>query len=432
MNFPKSKITVFVSVTILIYLIAKAFSAGTDINVYLFASKQLFKGENIYIANPFNNYLYSPLFALLLRPISIFDYGISRVIWAIINAALAVRLWNITSHLIKNSIGIDTKLFIRWTIGVIIISLGFLNHNLILGQITIVILWLTFEGLYQIINQNKPFIGALFLALGITIKIIPLIGLFYLFFKGKYKAVLICIGFVIGGLFLPSAIIGHDYNMKMLHNWAETINPTSNKYVLENDNGNQALNAILPAYFYDFNDVVEAPANLKRQIVSVPYNILIIIMQTMRVLFLFSILIPIFYRYKQRKTEPLYFYWQFSYLALVSILIFPHQQKYAMLYFVPAGAYIILFVLLIFRLNWDVSLKYKAIAILASLLMFISAIMGRDIVGDYLVNIFDYYHAFGLINIVFLVFLILVKPNLLIEMNNKTLANTNIDVLYNK
>jgi len=425
-NFLKTKTTVYVLLSIIIftYAILKAIQGGIDLDVCLYASNQLFNGENIYEGNPFNNYLYSPLHAFLLRPISIFDYAIARVIWALINIALIVRLWRIISSLIKNSLELNKKFNIQLTVGVVFISLGFLNHNLILGQITIVILWLTLEGLYQIIIQKKTIPGALLLALGIAIKIIPVLGLFYLFFKRKYKAIVICICFVIAGLFFPSIIIKHSYHLKMLSNWIETIKPTRNKYVFENNLGTQSLNAVLPTYFYDFNDAEKALANPKRQIISVPHDTLVIIMQTIRILIVFSILLLIFYKYNQRKTESIYFYWEFSYLALVSALIFPHQQKYAMLYFVPAGSYMILFVLLIFRLKWNVSLKYKIIAILASFLMFISAIMGRDIVGDYMVYLFDYYRVIGLINLIFLIFLILIKPNLLIEMNRKALANT--------
>jgi len=426
-SFLKTKtiVYVFILISTVTYVVIKAYQSGIDLDVCLYASNQLFNGENIYEGNPYNNYLYSPLHALLLRPISIFDYAIARVIWALINITLTIRLCMIISSLIKNSLELNNKFNIQLTIGAIFISLGFLNHNLILGQITIVILWLTFEGLYQIINQNKPVIGALLLALGISIKIIPLLGLFYLFFKRRYKVIIICICFVIAGLFFPSVIIKHSYNMKMLNNWKETIKPTRNKYVFENNLGTQSLNAILPTYFYNFNDAVKVPSNPGRLIISIPHDTLVIIMQMMRVLLAFSILLLIFYRYNQRKAEPLYFYWEFSYLALVSALIFPHQQKYVMLYFVPAGSYMILFILFIFRLKWKVSFKYKIIAILAAFLMFVSAIMGRDIVGDQMVYIFDYYRVFGLINLIFLVFLILIRPNLLIELNNKMLGDTN-------
>lgn len=408
-------------ILVLIYIVFTAYKRGHDIDVYLHASVQLFNKADIYAPSTYNNYLYSPLFALLLRPISILDFSYARVIWALINLIVAVRLWGITSRLIKESLEVDSKLIIAWTMGVLLISFGFLNLNLKLGQITIIILWLTFEGLYQIIIRNKIPLGAMLLALGITIKIIPAIGLFYLFFKGKIKAITVCIAFVAVGLFLPSIIIGQDYNLQLLQKWAETINPSNSKYVFEDYNkGTQSLNAILPTYFYDSERAAQAPTQLNHQIAAIPYDTLVLMMQIVRVVVVFSTLLLIFYRFKRRQNKAMYFYWEFSYLALVSALIFPHQQKYSMLYFVPAGAYMVLFIALVFRLKWRVEFKEKLIAIIASFLLFLIAIQGRDIIGAYLFGLFEYLKFYGLINIVFLIFLLLIKPDALMSMKKKS------------
>ena len=415
---PKSLLTIVVTALILIFIVAKSFNYGMDFNVYLFASKQFFNSENIYGTNPYNQYLYSPLFALILRPLSIFDFSYARVIWALLNFALIIRLWKISSFLVQSSIPLNKLYNNYFKFGMVIISIGFLILNLNLGQITIVILWLTLEGLFQVLFCKNTLKGAGLLALGINIKIIPLLGLYFLFFKGKYKAVAICLGLVIVSLFLPSLFVGHNYNMKQLSNWGETINPSSNKFVFENGNLTQSLNAIIPAYFYDFEDVKVNNEVLKRKIISVSHNNLVAIMQLTRIALVLSILFLIFYRKNERNCEPIYFYWEFAYLALVSTLIFPHQQKYAMLYFVPAGSYMVLFLLLSIKAKWEISFKEKVTLFCACFLLLISASFGRDIMGDYLVNILDYYHLLGLINLCFLSFLLLIKPNALIRLNN--------------
>jgi len=426
-KLPQNYKPVYISLAILvlIYIAFTAYKRGHDIDVYLHASRQLFQKADIYAASDYNNYLYSPLFALLLRPISILDFGYSRIIWAIINVLVAFRIWGITTRLIKESLVLDSRFMIPWTIGVLLISFGFLNLNLKLGQITIIILWLIFEGLYQIIIQNKTLLGVVLLALGIIIKIIPAIGLFYLFFKGKFKAIAVCVGFIIVGLFLPSIMIGHDYNMQLLQTWTKTVNPSNSKYVFEDYNkGTQSLNAILPTYFYDSDHAAKAPANIRPRIAAIPYNTLVLVLQVVRVVLILSSLILIFYDFRRRKNNAIYFYWEFSYLALVSALVFPHQQKYSMLYFVLAGSYMILFILLVFRLKWKVELKYKLIAIFASFLMFLIALQGRDIIGAYLFELFEYLKVYGLVNIVFLVFLILVKPNILMSMTDQIRLET--------
>lgn len=402
------------------YTIYKSITMGADINIFLDASKRIFKNENIY-----PKYLYSPMSAILLRPLSIFDPIIGRIIWGIINLILTYRSWVILQNLVFENLILSKKTKKIWVVGVIIISAGFINHNLILGQITIVILWLTLEGLYQILNKRKNILGAMLIAIGIIIKLIPLLALYYLFFKGKIKALVLCFSFIILFVFLPSLIIGHNYNTFLLKNWWETIYPSEgSKYVFENNNGTNSLNALLPAYFYNFNKK-ESPSNVpRRQILSVSHKTLVKIVQVTRIFFALSFLLLIFHQQNNRKRKSLYFLWEFSYLALITILIFPHQQKYAMLYSVPAGSYLLLFSILFIKSKHKVNLKYKVITILSLSILFISTVSTRDIVGKSISGFFDYYHWHGLANIILMVLLYNIKPELI---NNFNLRSNTIN-----
>lgn len=404
-----------VLLALIIYAVAKALHGGTDINVYLHASTQFFNGENIYADNPYNNYLYSPLFALLLRPLSILDFSYARAISAALNILLAFRLWLIVLNILKEQFNLNRKIINWWSFAVLFISFVVITHNINLGQITILILWLMFEGLYQIIIKERLYKGAFLLALGVNIKIIPLIGLFYLFFKGKYKALFVCSFMIVGSLLLPALIVGHDHNITLLKNWEETIQPTKNKYVFENNRGTHSLNAILPAYFYTFGE--NQSQDPTPQIADISHNTLVIILNSIRVIFLLSSLYLIFYKPRDNKQRSLFFFWELSYLALVSALIFPHQQKYAMLYYVPAGAYMLIYILLNLYAKPKLDLFAKIMISVSSILMLSSALMSRDVVGHNVVNLFDYYHILGLINMVFLVLLLLVKPDKLIKIN---------------
>ncbi|MCF8225667.1 MAG: DUF2029 domain-containing protein [Bacteroidales bacterium] len=389
----------------LLYVVARAYRGGSDIDHYLEASRGLFNGKNIYEA-----YLYSPFFALLLRPLSIFDLNIGRIIWAIINFSAAIRLYMVSRKLVEGLISYNKIDLLWWTIGIVIISAGFLNHNFILGQITILILWLTMEGLYQVVLKEKNISGALLLAVAVSIKIIPIAGLFYLFLRGKFKALVFVVIFFIATLFIPSLFVGHTYNMKMLNNWTNTIHPANEKYVFEQSNGTQSLNALLPAYFYDFGEKIDSPVHFNRTITSVPHNTLLIILQITRVLLLLSLLFVIHHRSNKHLDPAITFFREFAYLALVTVLIFPHQQTYAMLYIVPAGAYMILFSILAFRTGWKIRFHYKVIVIISLILLGILSVMGRDIVGDRIVDLFSYYHLWGIMNLIFITFLQIVKP----------------------
>src|SRR5208283_856562 len=130
--------------------------------------------------------------------------------------------------------------------------------------------------------------------------------------------------------------IGVKYNFQLHHEWVHIINP-SKKYVFENDNGNQSLNAILPAFFNDQSlppdDVIHTNVNSVREIVHIPYQTLLFIMQITRIFLLLSIIPVILFKQKVRTpgNEHVYFYWELGYIMLISLLIFPHQLNYSML-----------------------------------------------------------------------------------------------------
>jgi hypothetical protein len=401
-----------------IYLILKGLNDGNDINVYLFASQQLFDGLNIYADNPYNNYLYSPLFALLLGPLSILDMGLARVIWHLGNLYIIVRIWKIISALPVLSGFMNGKQHKWWMFLVFILSAGYINHNVNLGQVTFLILWLTMEGVKLALEDKKPIGGALMLALGINFKIIPLLSLFYLFFKGKYKAVFITSAFVVVSLFLPSLFVGHSYNMEMIGNWKETISPTRDKYVFEANDACIALNSILPAFLLDFEESgivsVEENRGMERKMASIPYNILVIVLQALRLAVVGVFLLAILYKRKHRKNNKLWFYWEMAFYWLVTLLIFPHQMKYSMLYFVPVGAYILIYIFWLFKKHWDVQAKYIVAGLFSMLVMGTFSVLGRDIIGSKAVLFLGFYHFIGLSNLVFLGVLWIFRPDKLL------------------
>ncbi len=336
----KKILTGFLWTALFAYLIIKPLRIGNDINVYLYASRQFFDLQNMYAENPYNQYLYSPFFTLIMWPLSILDLGLARVLWAFINLGLVIRLFKLLQNIPDGVLQLKPKYRKWWNIGVVLLSLGYLNHNLILGQVTMLILWLTIEGLYQI-RQKKNILGSALLAVGISIKILPAIALGYLFLKGKFRS-LIWITILTGlTLVIPALLVGFEHNQFLHRQWQAKINPAGEKFVFENNDGCQSLNSVLPAYFYDFGAAEPQFHGLPRKIATVPYSTLTIILQVSRLLLLLSVLWVVFHHWKRRRNEYLYFFWEVAYLLLVTFLIFPHQMKYSMLYIVPAGAFIL-------------------------------------------------------------------------------------------
>ena len=96
---------------------------------------------------------------------------------------------------------------------------------------------------------------------------------------------------------------------------------------------------------------------------------------------------------------------------LISFLIFPHQMKYALVNIIPAAAYLILFAIHVIKNRSMATKKDKAIAYTSLGLLLLIALMGRDILGNHLINLLDYYHALGLITLSIMVVLPMVKPD---------------------
>jgi hypothetical protein len=283
------------------------------------------------------------------------------------------------------------------------------------------------------------------IGLGINIKIIPMIVLLYFGLKGQFRAVLYTLFFFVFTLIIPAVFVGFQYNSELLTEWKNVINPADERFVFENNNGCQSLNAVIPAYFFDFgsdkgyflSDENKIPP--PRLVWDVPYRLLrhILLISRLLVLLLFigivapkswlrgktseahvrllqALHVDLSTKDKPKFIASPYFFREVALLCLATLLIFPHQMKYSMLYFVPAGAYVMYFYFRWFEnknserekntisgLTGNSMMPYLIGAISAFLLIALT-LMGREIIGNQLIDLLDYYHFMGLSNIIFL------------------------------
>ena len=111
-------------------------------------------------------------------------------------------------------------------------SLRFFLDNIHYSQITIFILWCTAFGLQLILN-NKTIAGSALLALGINIKLLPIVFLPYLIYRGYFKAFTYTVLFYFSYLFLPALFIGFNYNLSLIKTWLSLINPANQNHILD-------------------------------------------------------------------------------------------------------------------------------------------------------------------------------------------------------
>lgn len=314
-----------------------------DFYIYLSATGDLIKGQNFYENKYVNgyHYFYSVLFALLLNPFYALPFFWVKFCWLLLNVLLYFKLFQL---LIKSKLleVLNDKQRSLCIFLVFVFSLRFFLDNLHNSQITIIILWCSIYGLYLIAN-NKPISGSVILALGINIKLLPIVFLPYLIYRGYFKAFGFTVLFYFVYLFGPSLFIDHEYNMSLLKTWLGLINPSNQNHVLDvEERSFHGLSTLLSTLFV--KDVPDIYAlTLKRNIADVSISTLSLILLSIRLLLVsFTLYFLKFKPFSKAKSV-----WQqcieISYMLLLIPLIFPHQQHYAFMFTAPAFGIIIFY-----------------------------------------------------------------------------------------
>jgi hypothetical protein len=292
------------------------------------------------------HYYYSVLFAIFLKPFFTLSYFWDKFFWLVLNLFLFYKIFKLLadSAPLKALTNKQKDLFLFL---VFIFSLRFLHENLHASQVTIVILWCCIFGIYYI-QQGKVITGSAILALGINLKLLPIVLLPYLIYRGYFKALLFTMLFYAAGLLLPSLIIGHDYNIALLKSWLELINPANQQHILDVDERSfHSLSTLLATLLVkSVPDVYALP--IKRNIADISLPALSGVLLFSRLalvsftLFFLKgrIFAPPSAKWKQ--------YLELSYILLLIPLIFPHQQHYAFLFIAPAFAVVLYYLFIEF------------------------------------------------------------------------------------
>ncbi|HWY10858.1 MAG TPA: glycosyltransferase family 87 protein [Bacteroidia bacterium] len=336
-SFKKYVLIGVTSICLAIYVFIESLGNG-DLFIYLSASNDLFNGINIFEKKYIDgyHYFYSVLFAIVLKPLTYLPLQIANLVWLSLNLFLVVRIFALIKNLLPLHDFTKKELLIL-RIGGFLFSLRFIHENLHHLQITILILFLSLQGMQLVFsNKPRPFWGALLIAAGINIKLLPIVLIPYLFYRGFFKAgiyvVLICVGL----LLLPAVIIGWEQNQLLLSTWAELINPLNSNHVLDTEERSfHGLSTLLSTLLVQNSGDVYA-LNIKRNIADVSFEQLNIILNTIRVLLVLFTLYFLRSKPFQSNVGLKHRFWELSYILLLIPLIFPHQQHYAFLFICPA------------------------------------------------------------------------------------------------
>ena len=336
----KSRITyrhfqIVAMVALSAFLIIEAFRQ-CDFNIFFTAGKDILVGENLYtkIYQGWLHYYYSPLFALLLSPFTFFSEYVITLLWLVLNVCFFYRIWEILSDWLElNLLPISTQRWFFW--GSVILCVQGIRDNLHYHQITIMMIYLTLQGL-DLILKKKEWQGGALIALGINIKILPIVFFPYLIYRGYWKGALSVVLVWIFLLFLPAVFIGWEYNSFLLSEWWSGINPSQKENVL--DFSRAGFGSLVTALFH-------SQKGETRPIFLTQLSMEAIVFITNGLRFFLAVFTLYFLQTLpfQKAKSNLHRFWEVGYLFLVIPFLFPHQQNYAYFFVYPAVVYLMYF-----------------------------------------------------------------------------------------
>lgn len=368
-----------------VFLSVKGVLKGGDFDVFIHAAHKLQGGLNLYV-QPFHEglqYYYSVFFAWILLPFHTYALGL-KLFWALASLVMLVRAY----ILARGYLQLDKwtqKTRIIFGLLLLILSFQFIHYNLHKIQITLFLLWGIMESVHQA-ECKRPWLAGIILALVINIKIMPLLVLPYLLYRGYFKASAWTVVFSVVYLYSPAIYLGWEENNCLLTEWWKIINPTNREHVFEVEIGGHSLSALIPVLITDTPLLFET----KRNFLQLSEGTTEIILNCSRLLlagitFLFLRSWPF-----QKEESPLKRFWELSYVICLIPLIFPHQQKYALLLTLPLVMYLLYFFFEARRRGFSKGEKIALSFFVAAMLCY-SPLYGRDLIGRFLFEFTQYF-----------------------------------------
>jgi hypothetical protein len=404
-----------IKVLILILAIFYAFKCaknGHDFEVFVDAGSKIIHGQNIY-APPFAQglqYYYSPLFALLLAPLSALPIMVSQLIWIFLSYFFLYRIWILSTSYFDVS-KLTKKQQLIWLVIAAFLAIRFILIDIGFVQMTSFLLWATLQSM-QLIKRGYYVWGASLLALAINIKLLPLAFLFYLVYRKETKAAFFTAVFYVIYLFLPALYLGWDKNISFIHNWFSVINPTNKEWTIEAEDGPSSLVALIPVYITKTTGVL----TFKRNFLNLQFNQVLIVLNCIRAAFVALTLVFLNTRPFKEIKSSIRSYWEMCYLFIVIPLIYPHQQQYAFLYIAPAFIYLSWY----FVMNWEIIKAKMSVlhwVILAVILFNFSPLIGRDVITSHFFEVLLYLRILPMAVILLIPVLWICRPRKEFEMD---------------
>ena len=191
---------------------------GYDFSSYLLSAKALVHGQNPYLTETVFPYIYPLFLAFVLIPFTFIPYWLAVLGWFALNAfclgATAVLTVSLARERLNTAWGRNLLVPLA-TLFIAFVSV--IQNNFLNGQVNFVVIFLCLLFLKKYL-AGKWIAASFFLAMAISVKLVPLVLLFFLLLRGDFKSILLTFAFTILCCLLPVVFLGnqlfflyHDY-----------------------------------------------------------------------------------------------------------------------------------------------------------------------------------------------------------------------------
>jgi hypothetical protein len=210
----------------------KASREMRDFEVYWTAGVRAARAEPLY--RPDDGHFvfkYLPAFAVLAIPAGLLPLPAAKASWFVVSALLIVTLFARSVQILPR------RLKPAWALGIILlVVLGkFLGHELILGQVNILMATAAASALLAMKSHREARAGAL-IALAIVVKPYAVLLLPWLIARRRAGSILAAAGGLLLVLIAPAALYGWSGNLAQHRAWWEIVNATTAPNLIVADN----------------------------------------------------------------------------------------------------------------------------------------------------------------------------------------------------
>ncbi len=333
----------FGTASLVLGLVITAVIASTgrnDLDIYLAASNDFFAGIDMYTKKYIDgfSYFYSPFFTLLVGPFLMLGPVLSKLIWSALMFVALWRCWQLTKERLLHELSARDQLVVAFFSSLVLFQA--MRDNLNSSQVTFFVLWFALEGLHRI-ERGQVLLGAVLIAVGIDMKLIPLVLLPYLVYRGRWLPALWTTVAVVLLQLVPALVVGWNEELGLLRSRWAMIDPNDARHIYDEEEPSTiALGSLISAYFSTEGG---SPSTL-----SLPRNIVALDLSTVKVLLLlgraaFALLALRFLRRPPfvPSRNGKHMWWEVAYLLLCTVLVFPHQRNYSLMLAAPAVVWMV-------------------------------------------------------------------------------------------